>query len=136
MAQKLKEALARLMYYWNPLKGLWERFERWFSCYKSPRHIYEILATGTTFDWEGVIYEGHVLTRYVLELGDTTNNVTRTLSIIDENGVTIWSGAAHADAGNNSVPVDVELAGRYRFRLTLSGAAGNVVYDYLTLFVR
>ena len=136
MAQKIREPQSRFMYFWNTVKGLWEPFVRIFSCRKSIRYNYLITAAGTTFDKPGVTFDGDILTRYILQCGDTTNDVTRTLSIIDVNSITIYTGAAHADAANYSIPVDVELCGTYTFRLTLSGAAGNIVNDYLTLFLR
>ena len=106
------------------------------TCGKHPRKSYAIAAAGTTFDATFNL-EGEVLTRYILECYDATNAVTRTLSIIDANSITIWSGAAHADAANYSIPVDIELDGTYTFRITLSGAAGGTGgTDNLTLFTR
>lgn len=106
------------------------------TCGKHPRTAYAIAAAGTTFD-ATFKPEGEVLTRYILECYDATNAVTRTLSIIDANSITIWTGAAHADAANYSIPVDVDLDGTYTFRITLSGVAGGTGgTDYLTLFTR
>lgn len=106
------------------------------TCSRDARRPYSIAATGTTFD-STVVFAGKVLTRYILECYDSTGDSTRTLSIIDENSVTIWSGAAHGDAANYSVPVDIELDGTYTFRITLSGVAGGTGgIDYLTLMVR
>ena len=90
-----------------------------------PRTAYAIAATGTAFD-NTFVFSGDVFSGYILECYDSTNNVTRTLSIIDSNSVTVWSGAAHVDAANTGlVPVDIDLDGTYTFRLTLSGAAGG-----------
>lgn len=136
MPQKTKEPQARFMYYWNLVTMLWEPFVQVFSCKKSPRHLFSILAVGTTFDWIGVIFDGNILTRYVLEVANYTDAVTTTLSIIDANSVTIYTGAAHAENANYSIPVDVELVGTYTFRLTLSAVASGVATDYLTLFTR
>jgi len=106
------------------------------SCGKFPRQAYAIAATGTEFDVTYAV-DGNILTRYILECYDSTGNRTRTLSIIDENSVTIFTGSAHADDGDYSVPVDIELDGVYTFRITLSGAAGGTGgTDYLTLMVR
>ncbi len=105
------------------------------ACKKSDRTAYAIAATGTTYD-ASFTFGGNVLTRYVLECYDATNAVTRTLSIIDANSITVWSGSAHADASKNSIPVDVELCGTYTFRITLSGVAGGTGTDYLTLYLR
>ena len=106
------------------------------TCGKHPRTSYAIAATGTTFD-ATFIFEGEVLTRYILECYDSTGDRTRTLSIIDANSVTIFTGAAHADAANYSVPVDVDLDGTYTLRITLSGVAGGTGgVDYLTIFTR
>src|SRR3972149_9002126 len=90
-----------------------------------------IIATGTTFDTKVTFY-GEVATRYILECYNSTGDRTRTLSFIDANLVTVWSGAAHADAGNYSVPIDVELDGDYTVRITLSDVAGDTGTDYLT----
>lgn len=105
------------------------------SCRKRGRTSYSILATGTTFD-NTFAFKGEILTRYILELYDSTGDKTRTLSIIDANSITVFTGAAHADAANYSIPVDVDLDGKYTFRLTLSAAAGDTGTDRLTLFTR
>ena len=93
-----------------------------------------IAATGTDF----YFYLTHVgvLTRYLLELPDV-NTITFTLSLIDENSKTIWSGAAHAENGSYSVPIDVEIDGKYKVDLTLSNVAGGTGGTaYLTFWVR
>ena len=107
------------------------------SSRKRSRTAYSLLTSGTTFD-NTFVFEGEVLTRYVLECADTTSNRTRTLSIIDANSITVFTGAAHADNANYSIPCDVELDGTYTFRLTLSGTTGDAgtITDYLTLFSR
>ena len=105
---------------------------------KTPRTSVTIAATGTTFDTTVSKYEG-VITRYILELPNYTNTVTTTLSILDPNGVTIYSGAAHAQNANYSIPVDVELDSSqdYTVRLTLSGAAGGSGGTaYFTFYIR
>ncbi len=95
-----------------------------------------IAATGTTFNTTYVM-SGFLLTRYVLELPNyTTGSPTTTLSIIDANSITIFTGAAHAETDNYSIPVDIELDGTYTFRLTLSGESGGATSAYLTLFGR
>jgi hypothetical protein len=99
-----------------------------------PRTAVTIAATGVTFDVTFVT-QGMRATRYILECPDMTGNGTTTLSIIDANSVTVYSGAAHAEATNASVPIDVELAGTYTLRLTLSIAAGGSgATAYLTIF--
>jgi hypothetical protein len=103
-----------------------------------PRTAVSIAATGTTFDTTVAKYEG-VITRYILEVPNYTNDVTTTLSIIDANSVTIFAGAAHAKNANYSIPVDVEVDGSqtYTLRLTLSGAAGGTGGTaYITLYLR
>ncbi len=105
------------------------------SCRKRSRTAYSIAATGTTFD-NTFEFEGEVLTQYILELYNSTGDRTRTLSIIDANSVTVKTFAAHADAGNYPIPCDVDLDGKYTFRLTLSDVAGDTGTDYLTLLTR
>lgn len=90
-----------------------------------PRTAVSVHKVLTTAD-VSVTHVGARATRYVLELPNYANTVTTTLSIIDANSVTIWTGAAHAQNANYSVPIDVELCGTYTLRLTLSGAAGGV----------
>lgn len=102
---------------------------------KIPRKAIAIAATGTSFTTT-ITYKG-VLTRYLLECFDATNAVTRTLTLVDENSITIFTGAAHADNGNYSVPIDVEIDGTYTVTITLSGAAGGSGgTDYITFWLR
>lgn len=99
-----------------------------------PRTSITIAATGTTFDYT-ISTGGARITRYILELPDyTTGTPTTTLSIIDVNSITVFTGAAHAENANYSIPVDIELIGYYTLRLTLSGASGGATTVPLTLF--
>lgn len=107
---------------------------------KSPRKSVAIAAAGgttaLTFTFEG----RGVITRYLIELPIMASAPTITLSLVDENSVTIFSGAAHAGSAsalaNFSVPCDVEIDGRYTVTLTPSGNSGTVATIYLTFFVR
>lgn len=98
-----------------------------------PRVTVSILATGTTFDT--TITPGNTrATRYILECPNMTGNGTTTLSFINSNSVTVYSGAAHAENANYSIPIDVELVGTYTIRLTLSiGAGGTGATAYFTI---
>jgi len=91
------------------------------------------LTYDTTVDTKGT---GVIFSHYVLEVANYTNAVTTTLSIINANSVTVWTGAAHDENANYSVPTDVDLKGSYTFRLTLSGVSGGTGTDYLTCFRR
>lgn len=102
-----------------------------------PRTAVAIAAAGTTFDTAITIFPysnlGARATRYILECPNMTGNGTTTLSIIDANGVTVYSGAAHEENANYSIPIDVELVGAYTIRLTLSVAAGDATTAYITI---
>lgn len=98
-----------------------------------PRTAVTIAASGTTFNTTFTT-NGMRATRYILECPNMTGNGTTTLSIINANSVTIYTGAAHAESTNYSVPIDVELVGTYTLRLTLSIAAGDATTAYLTIF--
>ncbi len=92
------------------------------------------LATGSlTFDTTYVT-KGVRVTRYVLECPNMTGNGTTTLSFIDANSKTVWAGAAHPENATYSVPIDVELAGTYTIRLTLSLDCTDPATAYLTLY--
>ena len=98
-----------------------------------PRTTYALAATGLTFD-KKLSTGGCRVTRYLLECPNTSGGGTTTLSFIDGNSVTIWSGAANAETANYSIPVDVELVGTYTVRLTLSATADVAATAYLTLY--
>lgn len=98
-----------------------------------PRTAYTLAAAGTTFD-KTLSTGGCRVTRYLLECPNMAGNGTTTLSFIDGNSVTVWSGAAHAEEANYSIPIDLELVGTYTVRLTLSIAAGTATTGYLTLY--
>ncbi len=115
------------------------------SCGKHPRKSVTIAASGTTFDTT-VNFDNEILAYFLLECYDSDGNRTRTLSIIDENSITVWTDVARNDNGNYMVPVMVTdgtnyvlglpLSGTYTVRITLSGAAGGTGgTDYITLFV-
>ncbi len=102
---------------------------------KSPRIPIAIAASGTSFTF--TLLGRGVITRYLLECFDSSGDRTRTLSFVDENSKTIWTGAAHADNDSYSVPCDIEIDGKYTGTLTLSGAAGGTGgTDRLTLWMR
>lgn len=99
-----------------------------------PRTEVSIAATGTTFNTTLVVSRGKRATRYILELPNyTTGTPTTTLSIIDANSVTIFTGAAHDENANYIIPIDVELVGTYILRLTLSAAAGGIATAQITI---
>jgi hypothetical protein len=87
-----------------------------------------------------ISYKG-VLTRYLLELPTMASSPTVTLTIVDENSITIFTGAAHASgagaAAAFSVPIDVEIDGTYTITLTTSGSTGaQGAGVYNTMWVR
>ena len=100
---------------------------------KIPRTLYTTLAATTVS--KTISYRG-VLTRYLLEVPDLTGNWTTTLSLVDENSIIIFTGAAHAESGNYSVPIDVEIDGTYTVTLTFSGTATAGENLYLTFWLR
>jgi hypothetical protein len=90
-----------------------------------------IAAAGTTFDVTTSRLNNWA-TRYVVECPNMTGNGTTTVSIIDADGVTVFTGSAHAENATYSVeiavaarPKGLELIGVYTIRLTLSIAAGG-----------
>jgi len=107
---------------------------------KSPRKSVAIGASGgttpLTFTFEG----RGVITRYLLELPIMASAPTITLSFVDANSITIFTGAAHQGSAsalaNFSVPCDIEIDGRYTVTLTPSGNSGTAATIYLTLFLR
>ena len=100
-----------------------------------PRTPIAIAATGVTFNLALEDICG-VATRYILEIPNyTTGSPTTTLSIINANGVTIYTGPAFTEYANYSIPIDIELIGDYTVRLTLSGAAGAETVVYFTMFL-
>ena len=85
---------------------------------------FEFAATGT--ELTTLICENGYLTDYVLTVPNFTNNVTATLSILDDNDVTIWTGdakARNATAVVNSLTVPVDR--NFTLKCTLSGVAGG-----------
>ena len=110
------------------------------SSRKHQRRGVSILTSNLNAD-TAFIFEGEVLTRYLLECFNDPNASARQLIVLDENSVTIYSGPTHSNNGNYSVPVDIELDGNYTVRIALSGGASAGTFatggvDYLTLFVR
>jgi hypothetical protein len=112
------------------------------STRKHPRTAFSIGGTGgsggvgatadVTFK-----FDGEILTRLILEAYDNKNALTTTLSILDENGVSIYSAGALPTGSSNFAPTGgVELDGSYTLRLLQSGAGATLGTDYLTLFVR
>jgi len=107
---------------------------------KSPRKSVAIAAAGgttpLTFTFEG----RGVITRYLLELPIMASAPTITLSLVDENSITVFTGDAHSSSAsaksNHSVPCDIEIDGRYTVTLTPSGNSGTAATIYLTLFLR
>ncbi len=104
---------------------------------KVGRFTIAIAATGTSFTQALPKNLNGVLTRYILEAPNTTSGPTITVSLVDENSVTVWTGADHAENANYSVPIDVEVCGQLTATLTLSGTAGaGGGTAYLTFFKR
>ncbi len=97
-----------------------------------PRTAITIAAAGLTHDTTTTIFHSRA-TRYILTCPDMTGNGDTTLSIIDANSKTVWSGAAHPETATYSVPIDVELVGAYTLRLTVTIAAGDAATAYLTI---
>ncbi len=98
-----------------------------------PRTAYTLAATGTTFN-KLLSTGGARVTRYLLECPNMVGDGTTTLSFIDGNSITVFTGSAHAENTNYSVPVDLKLVGTYTVRLTLSAAASTATTGYLTLY--
>ncbi len=92
-----------------------------------------INAGDLTFDIAFPSTPGVRVTRYILECPNTLGGGTMTLSFIDVNSIPVFTGAAHAENTNPSIPIDVELIGAYTLRLTLSVVAGDVTTAHLTL---
>lgn len=100
---------------------------------KLARTAIPIAASGQSFTYP-LIHTG-IITRYLLELPDV-NTITFTLSFVDANSKTIWTGAAHAENGTYSVPCNIEIDGKYTVTLTLSNVAGGSGGTaYLTMWV-
>lgn len=79
----------------------------------------------TTTSLTAPIFENGIITNYTLVCPNFTNAVTSTLSILDDDGVTIWTGDAKNEnatylVSSLSVPVDKG----YTLKATLSGVAG------------
>lgn len=103
---------------------------------KVGRFTIAIAATGTSFTQVLPKNLKGVLTRYLLELPNVAS-ITFTLSLVDENSKTVWTGAAHAENDTYSVPIDVEVCGKLTATLTLSNVAGGTGGTaYLTFWKR
>lgn len=73
---------------------------------------------------EGWIHQIH------FRVPNSDNNVTATLTILDNDGYEIYNSTAQAENANYNLIatyVPLLIAGRATFRCTLSGAPGNVV---------
>jgi hypothetical protein len=98
-----------------------------------PRKAVSIAATGLTHDTTIGPFSDRA-TRYILEVPNySTGTPTTTVSLIDSNSVTVYTGSAHAENANYSIPIDQEVVGTYTMRLTLSGTAGAITTVYFTL---
>ena len=97
-----------------------------------PRTAITIAAAGVTHDITTTRLNA-LATRYILECPNMDGNGDTTLSIIDANSKTVWSGAAHPETNTYSVPIDFELVGAYTLRLTVTIAAGTAATAYLTI---
>jgi len=100
---------------------------------KITRTLYTTAAATTI---TGTIKDIGVLTRYLLEIPNLTGDWTTTLSLKDANGIVIFTGAAHTENANYSVPIDVEIDGEYTVTLTFSGTATAGELLYLTFWIR
>lgn len=107
---------------------------------KTPRKSSAIGASGGTTALTWTLQGRGVLTRYLLELPIMASTPTITLSLVDENSRTIFTGAAHASSAAAvsiySVPIDVEIDGKYTVTLTPSGNSGTAATIYTTFFMR
>lgn len=107
---------------------------------KTPRKGSAIAASGGTTPLTWTLQGRGVITRYLLELPIMASTPTITVSLVDENSVTVFTGAAHASSAgalsNYSVPIDVEINGKYTVTLTPSGNSGTVATIYSSLFMR
>ena len=97
-----------------------------------PRAAITIAAAGLTHDTTTTRLNA-LATRYILECPNMDGNGDTTFSVINANGKTVWSGAAHPENATYSVPVDFELVGAYTLRLTVTIAAGTAATAYLTI---
>jgi len=143
MVQKIKEPLGRLLYYQD--KGQWIPFEGLVIAQTIPRTpgrmklAYDAASTTASFKFK----MAGVLFAILYEQYDTTNDVTGTVAITDENSVSLFSKATLADGTNTLISViqaealnvPLLLDKTYTCTVTLSGAAGNVGNVYVTLFI-
>ncbi len=84
-----------------------------------------MLAAGTT---EVTLLEGlnGIIGTLIISLPDSTNGVTATISVRDEDGYVLYSAAALADNTDHvKTGVDILVAGNVTFGLTASGAPGG-----------
>jgi hypothetical protein len=107
--------------------------DRYHAVMKIPKMT--LTTTAATTITTTITYKG-VLTRYLLVTPDLTGNWTSTLSFVDADSKTIFTGAAHAESGTYSVPIDVEIDGTYTVTITFSGTATAGEVLYLTLWIR
>jgi hypothetical protein len=74
----------------------------------------------------------------LVEMPNFTNAITATLTVSDENGVTIMTKAAIAENANTMLDAtddfDKAMAGTYTVLITLSGAAGGTGGTVYTTF--
>lgn len=107
---------------------------------KSPRKSLAIAQSGSTTPLTFTLRGRGVITRYLLELPIMATTPTITLSLVDENSIIVFTGAAHTSSAsalsNYSVSIDVEINGKYTVTLTPSGNSGTAATIYLSLLMR
>ena len=136
MTTQITEPLGRLTYRRNTLLSLWEKVTEAFRSLitRSNRIPFNVDPTTLTYDFK-VTMNG-VVTKIIMELCNYTNTITTTLSILDDNGITHYGGAAVVQNANYVIRLDEDLSGTYTIRLTLGGASGGNGTDFVTLYLR
>jgi len=117
----------------------------WYEAYDA-RKYYIDTRTGITITttsshlWSGgtLTKYGELLRSYIITNADTVNDVTRTMSIVDANSVTVWASTATTDAATSArlLPTSeqVILDGTYTVVWTLSTASQTTgITDYFQL---
>ena len=110
------------------------------------KHPRVAITIGGTADYSGGVgatadksiqFDGEILIQILLEAYQSNNALTRTISLLDANGVTAYSAPAVPDAANTlwNPTGGVALDGLYTVRDKQSGVGATAGIDYLTLFV-
>lgn len=107
------------------------------STRKKDRKAFSVLSTGLNSK-NSFIFDGEILSRYMIEAGADTNTPSRKIQIVDANGVTYFDGPTFPDGkvSQHAPTGGIELDGKYDIYMIL-GATGSTlgVSDYLTMFV-